>query len=152
MIDTLLVAELACKAAREANAVLTGAQIETVVSQYRSLVQIGQAQNTPVPKTAGKRGRPKQSSTYSLLRRLFEREREVLRFVHDLRAPFTNNLAERAVRMPKVRQRISGCFRTLVGAENFCVIRSYFDTARKQGFGMLHVLQATFSGQSLVLV
>lgn len=152
MIDTLLEAEQACKVAREANAVLTGAQIETFVTQYRSLVQIGQAQNMPVPKTAGKRGRAKQSSTYNLLQRLFEREREVLRFMHDLTVPFTNNLAERAVRMPKVKQRISGCFRTLIGAENFCVVRSYLDTARKQGFGMLHALQAVFSGRVLVLV
>jgi transposase len=152
MIDTLLQAEQACKVARQAHAVLTGAQIETFVTQYRSLVQIGQAQNMPVPKTAGKRGRAKQSSTYNLLQRLFEREREVLRFMHDLNVPFTNNLAERAVRMPKVKQRISGCFRTLIGAENFCVVRSYLDTARKQGFGMLHALQAVFSGQALALV
>lgn len=152
MIDTLLQAEQACKAAREANAVLTAVQIETVVTQYRNHVQDGQAQNIEVPKTAGKRGRVKQSSAYNLLRRLFEREREVLRFIHDLSVPFTNNLAERAVRMPKVKQRISGCFRTLIGAENFCVIRSYLDTARKQGFGMLHALQATFSGRTLVLV
>lgn len=152
MIDTLLQAEQACKAAREANAVLTAVQIETVVTQYRNHVQDGQAQNIQVPKTAGKRGRVKQSSAYNLLRRLFEREREVLRFIHDLSVPFTNNLAERAVRMPKVKQRISGCFRTLIGAENFCVIRSYLDTARKQGFGMLHALQATFSGRTLVLV
>ena len=152
MIDTLLGAEQTCKAAREANSVLTGAQIEAFVTQYRNHVQDGQAQNIPLPKTAGKRGRAKQSSAYNLLRRLFEREREVLRFMHDLSVPFTNNLAERAVRMPKVKQRISGCFRTLVGAENFCTIRSYLDTARKQGFGMLHALQATFSERSLVFV
>jgi transposase len=99
MSDTLLEAEQACKVARQAHAVLTGAQIETFVTQYCSLVQIGQAQHMPVPKTAGKRGRAKQSSTYNLLQRLFEREREVLRFMHDLTAPFTNNLAEHAVRM-----------------------------------------------------
>ena len=99
----------------------------------------------------GQRGRTKQSSTFNLLRRLFEREKEVLRFMHDLSVPFTNNLAERAMRMPKTKQRISGCFRTLIGAENFCVIRSYLDTARKQGFGMLHAMQAVFSGQALVV-
>ena len=87
-----------------------------------------------------------------MLRRLLEREREVLRFMRDLGMPFTNNLAERAIRMPKkVKQRISGCFRTVLGAENFCTIRSYLDTARKQGFGMLHAMRAVFSGQALAL-
>ena len=71
--------------------------------------------------------------------------------MRDLTVPFTNNLAERAIRMPKVKQRISGCFRTLIGAENFCVIRSYLDTARKQGFGMLHAMQAAFAGHPLAL-
>ena len=52
---------------------------------------------------------------------------------------------------PWVLQRISGCFRTFVGAENFCAIRSYLDTARKQGFGMLHAMRAVFSGQALAL-
>jgi transposase len=54
-------------------------------------------------------------------------------------------MAERAVRMPKVKQKISGCFRTLVGANNFCVIRSCLDTLRKQGHGMLEVLRRAFS-------
>ena len=75
----------------------------------------------------------------------------MLRFLCDLNVPFANNLAERAIRMPKVKQRISGCFRTLLGAENFCTIRSYLDTARKQGFGMLHAMRAVFSGQALAL-
>jgi transposase len=151
IIDTLLAADQACKAAREANTVLTAAQIEAFCAQYRAHVQDGQAQNRPEPKKPGQRGRAKQSIAFNLLRRLHEREQEVLHFIRDLTVPFTNNLAERAIRMPKVKQRISGCFRTLIGAENFCVIRSYLDTARKQGFGMLHAMQAAFSGQPLAL-
>ena len=88
---------------------------------------------------------------FNLLRRLLEREQEVLHFPRDLGVPFTNNLAERAIRMPKVKQRISGCFRTVLGAENFCTIRSCLGTARKQGFGMLHAMRAVFSGQALAL-
>ena len=130
IIDTLLGAHQACKAARETGTVLEPTQIEAFVSQYRAQVQDGQAQNTPEPKKPAQRGRAKQSSAFNLLRRLFEREQEVLRFMRDLTAAFTNNLAERAVRMPKVKQRISGCFRTLLGAENFCVIRSYLDTVK----------------------
>jgi transposase len=86
-----------------------------------------------------------------LLQRLEQHGTEVLYFMHDLAVPFTNNLAERAIRMPKVKQRISGCFRTFRGAQNFCTIRSYIDSARKQAFGMLHALQAAFAGTPLNL-
>ena len=73
----------------------------------------------------------------------------MLLFIHDPAVPFTNNLGERAVRMPKVKQKISGCFRTLGGAENFAVIRSCLDTLRKQGYGMLEVLQCAFAGNPI---
>ena len=74
----------------------------------------------------------------------------MLRFISDPAVPFTNNVAERAVRMPKVKQRISGCFRTLVGAENFCVIRSCLDTLRKRGHGMLKVLRRAFNADPIL--
>lgn len=60
--------------------------------------------------------------------------------------PFTNNLAEQAVRMPKVKQKISGGFRTQNGAETFCVIRSYLATLHKQGDNLFHSLTMTFQG------
>ena len=60
-----------------------------------------------------------------------------------------NNIAERAVRMPKVKQKISGCFRTIVGADNFCTIRSCLDTLRKQGHSMLEVLRRAFAGDPI---
>ena len=74
---------------------------------------------------------------------------EVLRFVTDLRVPFTNNLGERAIRMPKVKQKISGCFRTLNGAVNFCIIRSYLDTMHKQGHNTFELLRHAFMGNPL---
>lgn len=61
----------------------------------------------------------------------------MLRFIANSIVPFTNNLAERAVRMPKVKQKISGCFRSFDGADHFTVIRSCLDTLKKQGYGML---------------
>jgi transposase len=73
----------------------------------------------------------------------------VLRFVADLTVPFTNNLGERAIRMPKVKQKVSGCFRTLKGAKHFCTIRSYLDTMHKQGHNMFQVLQSAFIGQPI---
>ena len=79
-------------------------------------------------------------------RRLREHADAVLRFLTDLRIPFTNNLGERAIRMPKVKQKISGCFRTLKGAQDFCTIRSYLDTMYKQGHNLFEVLRYTFMG------
>jgi len=139
-------------AARAAGAkALPAAEIETFTARYRAGIQAGQALNPPAAKIAGRRGRAKQSTAFNLLRRLREHEPELLFFMHDLAVPFTNNLAERAIRMPKVKQRISGYFRTFRGAKNFCLIRSYLDTARKRGYGLLQSLQAAFSGISLNL-
>ena len=73
-----------------------------------------------------------------------EHATEVLRFVTGLRVPFTNNLGERAIRMPKVKQKISGCFRTVKGAQNFCTIRSYLDTMHKQGHNPFELLRRAF--------
>jgi len=73
----------------------------------------------------------------------------VLLFISNPAVPFTNNVGEHAVRMPKVKQNISGCFQTVAGAEHFCVIRSCLDTLRKQGHGMLDVLQRAFLGNPI---
>jgi transposase len=72
---------------------------------------------------------------------------DVWRFATDHNIPFTNNLAEQAVRMPKVKQKISGGFRTKNGADTFCTIRSYLATMHKQGANLFHVLTLTFEGQ-----
>ena len=73
----------------------------------------------------------------------------MLLFISDHAVLFTNNVAERAVRMPKVKQKTSGCFRTMVGTENFCVVRLCLDMLRKQGHGMLEVLQRAFAGNPI---
>jgi len=95
-----------------------------------------------------RRGRIKQTVAFSLLHRMREHAAEVLHLATDLRVPFTNNLGERAIRMPKVKQKISGCFRTLKGTQNFCIIRSYLDTMHEQGHNLFAVLRLTFRGQS----
>jgi len=91
----------------------------------------------------------KQSIAFNLLRRFRRHADAILLFISDLAVPFTNNLGERAIRMPKVKQKISGCFRTVGGAEHFCVIRSCLDTLRKQGHGMLEVLRRAFAGNPI---
>jgi Transposase IS66 family len=87
-----------------------------------------------------------RSPAARLLARLDAHRDEVLRFLDDLRVPFTNNQAERDLRMVKLQQKISGCWRTLAGAEAFLALRSYLSTARKQGLNPLDVLHRLFNG------
>ena len=102
----------------------------------------------PIKKRKDGTAHRKQSTPTNLLRRLREYREEVLRFLSDPEVPFTNNIAEQAVRMPKVKQKISGCFRTFDGAAAFCTIRSYLETLRKQGANLLHALVQSFQGET----
>ena len=118
--------------------------------QYRRLLKVGwKANPPPLPSGVKRRGRVKQSTARNLLARLEQGEEAVLRFLHDFAVPFDNNLAERDVRMMKVKQKVSGCFRTLDGAEVFCLIRSYVSTMRKQGQLLLVALQHVYEGNPL---
>ncbi len=83
---------------------------------------------------------------HALARRLLAREDDYLRFTTDPHAPFDNNAAERQIRMGKLRIKVSGCMRSMAGAEAFCAIRSYLATAARHGIGMLDALTRTASG------
>ena len=93
--------------------------------------------------TGKRRGRPPRRVGHNLLLRLSSRKTDVLRFLTDPRVPFSNNLAERDGRMMKLRQKISGGFRSMEGAMEFAVIRSLLSTARKQGWDILQTLNAS---------
>lgn len=97
----------------------------------------------------GKRGRPSQSKAANLLRRLRDHRRDVWRFMTDEGVPFTNNLAEQALRMSKVKQKISGCFRTAHGADTFFTIRTYLATMTKQKANLFDCLISVFNRQPL---
>ena len=120
-------------------------------SRYFELLAAGFAAQAP-PTTSDppqSRGRRKQSAAKNLLDDWGRRAEQVLAFVEDLRVPFTNNQAERDLRMLKVQQKIAGTFRSQDGATAFCRIRSYLSTMRKQGHTMLAALAPVFVGKPL---
>ena len=115
-------------------------------ASYHELIALGFEENPGLASEHEGR-RPKRTKSQNLLLRLDQREPEVLRFAHDFRVPFDNNLSERDLRMIKLQQKISGCWRTIEGAERFLAIRSYLSTARKQGQRPIDVLAALAAGQ-----
>ncbi|MEM5366931.1 IS66 family transposase [Paraburkholderia azotifigens] len=98
------------------------------------------------PTRQDRRGRIRQSFTYNLLARLRRHAHQVWRFIADHRVPFDNNQAERDIRMPKLKQKISGCFRAASGMQAFCTVRSYLATLRKQNRSLIDALALAFAG------
>ncbi len=148
MIELLIRSREHCEAARVAGeTALSAWRIRRIFRHYSAILDKALIRNPRTERQDKRRGRVKQSLAFNLINRMREHADAVLRFVTDLRVPFTNNLAERAIRMPKVKQKISGCFRTMQGAQTFCTIRSYLDTMHKQGHNMFEVLRQTFMGR-----
>ena len=114
-------------------------------SRYEAVLEGGWKLNPPEPPDGGP-GRTAQTDTVNLLRRLQHGADEVLHFTRNPQVTFTNNEAEPEVRMPKVRLKVAGCFRTPWGVQAFCIMRSYLSTPKKQGRELLPSLEATFNG------
>lgn len=133
---------------------LTERQKNPWLKRYKSTISEGFDANPlekpPGKKTKRKRGRHKKTKARNLLERLDKYEDFVLAFLHDMRIPFTNNQAEQDIRMIKVRQKISGCFRTMNGAISFARIRSYLSTARKHGIDILSSVTDAISGRPFI--
>lgn len=119
-------------------------------ARFLQLLAEGKQAHPRAPTPAGKRGRGTQSVARNLLDRLDKYQSAVLAFLEDLRVPFDNNQAERDLRMIKVQQKVSGCFRSWAGAQAFARIRGYLSTLRQQELPLLSALQATLLGQPLL--
>ena len=119
-------------------------------TKYLQILEEAEAECPPPeepPPEKKKRGRTKRSKARNLLERLRDFREDVLRFMRNKIVPFTNNLGEREIRMIKVQQKISGCFRSLEGARNHCIIRSYILTCQKNGIGATEALDTLFQGR-----
>ena len=140
VIDVLLALDKAAEAARAAGKTAIDPEIlEEHEDWYRKAAATGIALN------AGRHGKL-QEKRHALATRMHAREGDYLRFARDLRVPFTNNAAEQAIRMSKLRIKVSGCMRSMTGAEEFCAIRSYLATAARHGIAALDTLTSAFQG------
>ena len=128
---------------------LSSVRLAHYEKRYQDLITAGLLANPPPPGgwPKGKRGKVKQSKPKNLLDRLEVQREQVLLFGYRFEVPFDNNQAERDIRMVKVQQKVSGCFRSRAGAAYFCRIRGYLSTMKKQGQNLLAVLSGTFVGQ-----
>jgi len=131
-----------------------GGKLESSESQkyrqrYREILKEAENESPPPDeaKRKGKRGRLKRTKSRNLLERLQNFEEDVLRFMDNEIVPFTNNLGENDIRMTKVQQKISGCFRSEEGAQFFCRIRSYISSCRKQDIRSTTALDLLFKGK-----
>ena len=129
-------------------------ELRAFETRYDAIVQAGfEANPVPVPSTEGaakKRGRPKQPPPVNLLIRLRDFKGQVLAFMADFRVPFDNNQGERDIRMVKVKQKVSGGFRTLEGAQRFGRIRGSLSTARKHAKNVFEAIQDAFDGTPFI--
>ena len=142
LLCDILEAVKSCRGAK-----LTPRQTARFERRYDAIIARGYQVNPRNRKPTGRRGRAKQTPALNLLDRLKRRKHETLTFMYDRAVPFDNNLAERDGRMMKVRQRISGCFRSIGGAQTFCRIRSFISTVRKHGRPVLHAIESALDGR-----
>src|SRR6266568_2305858 len=145
-LHDLFLAMWQCTKARKArDAPLRQAQLDRWHEQYWKILRAGRRANPLTPEQRAKK-RPKQSKEQNLLDRLESYDQCILAFLSERELPFTNNEGERPLRMIKVRVKVSGCFRTLVGARRHARIRSYICTLRKHGLPVLEQLRRALDG------
>jgi len=134
-------------ATNQAGGGLDEAAAKSFRSRYRNILTRGHSECPPAVSNNASAKRAAQSKSRNLLDRLRHFEAETLRFMTDPLVPFTNNQCENDLRMTKVQQKISGCFRSFEGAQIFCRVRSYLSTCRKHDIQTTEALQALFEGR-----
>jgi transposase len=154
MAELLLEIKAAVAATPEPAMRLSLADLTAFEQRYDAVVQAGfEANPTSKPIAEGaakKRGRPKQPPPVNLLNRLRDFKGQVLAFMYDFHVPFDNNQGERDIRMVKVKQKVSGGFRTFEGAQRFGRIRGYLSTARKQAKNVFEAIREAFDGHPFI--
>ena len=119
---------------------------------YDEIIDIAYAETpVPEPKPGSKKGRKKRGKVMALVDRLKEHKASVCLFIKDFAVQFDNNQAERDLRMTKAKTKISGCFRTLEGAQEYLDIMSYASTARKLGFNAYMAIKNAISGDPMFI-
>ena len=136
------------RVARRQRKRLTPCEYEALQKRYRNLLTRGERELPPIPaKQNGKRGRIAKSDAHNPWERLKDHESAVLLFAKDANVPFTNNRAERDLRMSKVKPKVSGCFRKSEFAHAYCRISSYLQTMANPGYNPLVAIPMAMSGQ-----
>lgn len=149
MINCLLEIKQSVEKAGEKGKLISSACMRKYEKKYQDIVRYGLRKNPIIEVQVKKRGRPAKTKIQNLLIRLRDYQKEVLAFMYDLEVPFDNNLAERDIRMIKVQQKVSGLFRTMAGARQFCTIRSYISTVRKQGLNVIESICQIMQGNQI---
>jgi transposase len=153
MIDLLLAMKQAKEVAADRRLDhLDDREWQAFSDRYDHLVKQGIELNPIAEKAKGIRGRKKRGKVRALVDRFETYKAAICLFATDFSVPFDNNQAERDVRMAKIKQKVSGCFRTLDGARDFATIMSYLGTAAKQGKSAFQALHAALQGNAQTLI
>ena len=136
----------------EGKKAFTNEELQQYMAQYDTIVAEGIAANPLPERKPGKRGRLKRGKIRCLLDRFLDCKDDILRFATDWRVPYTNNTAEQAIRFAKVKEKVSGCFRTKEGADQFARVLSFISTAVNHGISSFDACISLYRGTALSMV
>jgi len=143
-----LLKETCTKVSKSEQKKLSDKEYANLQKRFRNIITRGEKELPTIPpKPSGKRGKIAKSDAHNLWERIKNHEQAVLLFAKESHVSFTNNRAERDLRMAKVKQKVSGCFRTLKYAEAYCRISSYLQTMTNKGYNPLIAIQMALAGE-----